>query len=61
MARGRALGRSLITLGEHASVSDPDLPPGDPLAPPAPRPRRMPMDAPAWALNQLTLRAFNAA
>lgn len=61
LAQGRAMGRSLVMLGEHAHPSD--LPP--PLRPrpfdtPDPRPRRFPFDLPGFALNSTTVGAFNA-
>ncbi|WP_209425120.1 FAD-binding oxidoreductase [Pararhodobacter sp. SW119] len=61
-ARGPALGRSLVMLGRHAGVED--LPPAARRAPfdvPRRRARSLPVDLPAFALNPLTLRAFNAA
>lgn len=61
LARGASRGRSLLQLGEHALRAE--LPPGRAAAPlEAPRraPRRVPLDAPGWALNPLTVRAFNA-
>lgn len=58
LARGASRGRSLVHVGEHAAPGD--LPPDmDPLAKAPRRALRMPMDAPSWALNPLTLRAFN--
>ena len=61
LATGRAMGRSLVMLGEHASPAQ--LPP--PLRPrpfetPDPRPRRFPFDLPGFALNPLSVGAFNA-
>lgn len=60
LARGRALGRSLVYLGEHARRAA--LPP-DQARDPFARQRRadvvMPLDAPSWALNRLTVGAFN--
>jgi decaprenylphospho-beta-D-ribofuranose 2-oxidase len=61
VARGPNLGRSLIYLGEHASRADlarlgPDLPPY-----PATKPPRLsvPFDFPGFALNRLSVAAFN--
>lgn len=56
LARGSALGRSVLFLGRHARRDD---------APPPPRPARawrlsVPIDAPAVALNRWTVGAFNA-
>lgn len=59
LARGGALGRSLLTLGEHAGAGD--LAPGQPLQPPARARLRMPLDAPGFALNRFSVRAFNRA
>lgn len=59
LAGGTAQGRSLVYLGEHARADDPDLPRGDPLKPPARRKKKIPMDAPSWALNRLSVKAFN--
>ncbi len=60
LAKGRRLGRSAITLGEHASLSD--LPPklrADPLRPPGRDARTVPFDAPSLTLNRLTVKSFN--
>lgn len=61
MARGDALGRSLVMLGEHARLEELDnRRRARPLAV-GPRARhRMPVDLPAALLNRHTLRAFNA-
>ncbi len=60
LAKGAARGRSLIYLGEHAAADDPDLPRGeDPYRPKRRSAKRVPMDAPSWALNRLSVRAFN--
>lgn len=53
-ATGARLGRGLYMEGEHATGSLPQ-----PDAPAEPR-LRVPLDAPAWALNRLTVQAFNA-
>ena len=60
-ARGTALGRSLIYIAEHASAVDKDnLGPGLPRYP-APRAGRFSVPGlfPGFALNPLSLRAFN--
>lgn len=61
LGTGPALGRSLVMLGEHAS---PDELPGPRRNAPFDTPRhgrhRIPMDLPGFALNPLTVRAFNA-
>ena len=59
LARGPARGRSLISLGEHARADDPKRPTGNPFRPRRPRPRRMPLDAPSWALGRLSGATFN--
>lgn len=60
LASGKALGRSLVMLGEHARLAD--LPPARQAAPFAGKQRRklaVPIDFPAFALNGLTVRLFN--
>ncbi|MDF1855982.1 FAD-binding oxidoreductase [Pseudooceanicola sp.] len=60
LGRGAALGRSLVMLGEHAARDDlPSDKRHRPFHVPPRRRRRVPMDAPAAALNRFTLRAFN--
>jgi FAD/FMN-containing dehydrogenase len=60
-AKGTALGRSLVLLGEHATSLE-LLP--DQRARPFDTPHRrrlaVPLDAPSFALTRLTVRAFNA-
>jgi FAD/FMN-containing dehydrogenase len=61
LGTGRALGRSLVMLGEHADPAD--LPADRAAAPFQLRPKRklqVPFDFPGLALNSLTVRAFNA-
>lgn len=61
LTRGRGLGRSVLMLGDHASVAD--LPPGwreRPLSLPPTRALRIPLPAPAAVLSSTTLRLFNA-
>jgi decaprenylphospho-beta-D-ribofuranose 2-oxidase len=61
LSSGGNLGRSLVMLGEHATHSD--LPPGKAKTPFQVKPKRklaVPIDFPAFALNSLTVRAFNA-
>lgn len=61
LGRGRHLGRSLVMLGEHARLKD--LSPDQARAPFYTKPKRklsVPVDFPAFALNGLTVRAFNA-
>lgn len=64
LARGASRGRSLVQLGEHARAAElaPDLAPerrAAPLEAPRRPSRRAPFDAPGWALNPLSVRAFN--
>lgn len=60
LAGGGERGRSLVYLGEHARADDPGLPAGgDPFEVTRRRARAVPLDAPGWALNALTVRAFN--
>jgi len=60
LASGSALGRSVIFLGEHA---EPDDLPADTRSDPFRRPRRklrkVPLDAPSFALGPLSVRLFN--
>ncbi|MCA0919097.1 FAD-binding oxidoreductase [Pseudooceanicola nanhaiensis] len=61
LGQGASLGRSLVMLGDHATPED--LGEAQRAAPfNIPRRRRLkvPMDAPAFALNRFTLKAFNA-
>lgn len=61
-ARGASLGRSIVFSGEHASIAEiraAGLKPG--LLPPQRHSRlQVPFDLPDWALNRLTVGAFNA-
>jgi hypothetical protein len=60
LAQGPARGRSLVYLGEHAARAE--LPADLAADPFALRRRpnlRAPMDAPSWALNRWSVRAFN--
>ncbi|WP_375687380.1 FAD-dependent oxidoreductase [Pseudooceanicola sp. LIPI14-2-Ac024] len=61
LGRGDDLGRSLVMLGDHAAQAD--LPSDKRYRPfhvPPKRRKRVPVDAPAMALNRYTLRAFNS-
>ncbi len=57
MARGKALGRALVYRGEHATA---DEVPKAALAVPVRGGKRVPFDFPSWALNRLSVSAFNA-
>ena len=61
LGTGGSLGRSLLMVGEHAARSD--LSPEQAHKPFHIKPKRklsVPVDFPAFALNSLTVRAFNA-
>jgi decaprenylphospho-beta-D-ribofuranose 2-oxidase len=61
LGTGRDLGRSLVMLGEHAQVADlPARLAGRPFETPAKRKASVPLDLPSFALNQYSVRAFNA-
>lgn len=61
LAKGADLGRSIVLLGEHAGAGDLDAKKrAAPFSTPARRKLTTPFDAPAWALNQWSVRAFNA-
>lgn len=61
LARGPDLGRSIVLLGEHARLDELDAPKrAAPFAAPARRRLVVPFDAPGWALNSWSVRAFNA-
>ena len=60
LARGAALGRSIVMRGHHATLAE--LPAGErgqPFARAVRRQRRVPVDLPSWALNPLSVGAFN--
>ena len=61
LARGAATGRSIVMLGEHARAEElPAERRRAPFATPKRRRLTVPLDAPGFALNGLTVRAFNA-
>ncbi|MGB7243705.1 MAG: FAD-binding oxidoreductase [Sulfitobacter sp.] len=61
LASGAALGRSLVMLGEHASAGDlPMKLRRRPFETPRKGTRRVPFNAPGFALNRHSVRAFNA-
>ena len=61
LAGGANLGRSLVTLGEHATQSElPTRQHQTPFDVPKKSKRSVPFDFPGFALNRLTVRAFNA-
>jgi len=62
LAKGEALGRSLVMLGDHAEVEAvPDDYLDRPLETPAKKKRNIPVDFPSFALNSISLRMFNQA
>jgi len=61
LCTGRAMGRSLITLGEHATAAElPEAKRKSPLTAPKKRKLALPLDAPSFTINGLSVRAFNA-
>ena len=61
LARGRALGRSILMLGEHAARAD--LKSAQARAPfktPDRGKKTVPLDFPGWAMGGLAVRSFNA-
>ena len=61
LAGGTDLGRSLVMLGEHAAPSElPNAKRKNPFNVPTKSKRSVPFDFPGFALNRLTVRAFNA-
>ncbi len=61
LARGDDKGRSLVTLAEHAHLDDlPAKHRASPFDLPTKANRKVPFDFPSFALNQYTVRAFNA-
>ncbi len=62
LATGADLGRSLVILGEHAGLSELAVAKRQsPFATPAKRKRSVPFDFPSFALNRISLSAFNRA
>lgn len=63
LARGAALGRSLVYAGEHATRDE--VAALTAHAEPYPRPKQaklgLPVDFPGWALNSMSVKAFNEA
>jgi hypothetical protein len=60
LATGSSRGRSLVLLGEHAGSADlPKENADKPFNFQRRKTKRMPIDAPTWALNRHTIRAFN--
>lgn len=61
MTRGPQLGRSVVTLGEHAGRSElPDDTTPMPTSSRRRKPRSVGVDFPNWVLNRFSIRCFNA-
>ncbi|BCM92082.1 decaprenylphosphoryl-beta-D-ribose oxidase [Abditibacteriota bacterium] len=62
LASGDNLGRSVLIRGEHASLRDLDDADfeDDPLDYPSPKAKKVPRDLPDFALNPMSVKAFNA-
>lgn len=60
LAGGKGLGRSIVMLGEHADMADlRDPQRRDPFVMQRKRAKTVPFDFPGFALNSLSVRAFN--
>ena len=60
LKKGSDFGRSILILGEHASISDLDeQKKRNPLRLPSKKQLPFPFSLPSFALNQLTIKAFN--
>lgn len=61
LASGDRLGRSLLLLGEHARLDELDnARRQEPFGTPRKRKKTVPFNMPTWALNEWSVRAFNA-
>jgi FAD/FMN-containing dehydrogenase len=60
LATGKNLGRGIAMCGHHAAVQDLPVDSGDALASKPERRRPVPFDFLAWALNPMSIGAFNA-
>lgn len=60
LATGKNLGRGIAMCGHHAAVAELPADFGDALASKPERNRTVPFDFPAWALNPVSIGAFNA-
>ncbi len=60
LATGKNLGRGIAMCGHHAAVDELPAGFGNALATKPERSRTMPFDLPGWALNTLSIGAFNA-
>lgn len=60
LKKGKNFGRSILILGEHASVNDlDDRKKQDPLKLPAKKQITFPFNLPSWILNSFTVKMFN--
>jgi decaprenylphospho-beta-D-ribofuranose 2-oxidase len=60
LKKGKGFGRSILILGEHASLSDlNDRQKTKPLSLPKKKQIVFPFNLPSWVLNSLTVKAFN--
>jgi FAD/FMN-containing dehydrogenase len=60
LKKGKAFGRSILILGEHATLSDcNDQQAAAPLQLPQKRQITFPFNLPSWVLNSFTVKAFN--
>ncbi|MDH4233982.1 MAG: FAD-binding oxidoreductase [Gallionella sp.] len=60
LVTGQQLGRGIAMCGHHAAVDELPAGHGDALAIKPERSRKVPFDLPGWALNPLSIGAFNA-
>ena len=60
LARGRSLGRSVLMRGNHATAARLPQHASTALSAPSPPKLNIPLDFPPFALNALSVRAFNA-
>ena len=60
LATGKNLGRGIAMCGHHAAAQEMPADCGNALASKPERSRSVPFDFPAWALNTLSIGAFNA-
>ncbi len=60
LKKGRHFGRSILMLGEHASLSDlAEIQKSDPLKLPKNKQINFPFNSPSWVLNRFSVKAFN--
>lgn len=60
LQKGKDFGRSILILGEHATVNDlPEEQKKDPLKLPRKKQINFPINLPWWVLNTFTVKAFN--